>query len=140
MQLRLLHLQTRHEGNSNGDNADIYTVGSKISGTPTPHWAYSVEGAYQFGSKQDPTVNAAYVTTPNSWRDINAWGSNGKLTYLFKDKYNNQISLAGEFLSGDDPKSKGTDEMFDVPVGPWPHWSELYIYSSSAKPAKRSPR
>ena len=25
---------------SNGDNADIYTIGSKVSGTPTPNWAY----------------------------------------------------------------------------------------------------
>jgi hypothetical protein len=122
---------------ANGDNADIYTVGSKISGTPTPHWAYSVEGAYQFGSKQDATVNAAYVNTPNTWRDINAWGSNGKLTYLFKDKYNNQISLVGEFLSGDDPKSKGTDEMFDVLWGRWPRWSELYIYSYINETSKK---
>jgi hypothetical protein len=110
---------------SNGDNADIYTVGSKISGTPTPHLAYSVEGAYQFGSKQDPMFTAA----PTEWRDINAWGANGKLTYLFKDKYNNQISLVGEFLSGDDPKSKDTDEMFDILWGRYPRWSELYIYS-----------
>ena len=43
---------------SNGDNADIYTIGSKITGTPAEHWFYSAEGAYQFGSKQDPTVDA----------------------------------------------------------------------------------
>jgi hypothetical protein len=114
---------------ANGDNADIYTVGSKISGTPTPNWAYSIEGAYQFGSKQDPMVGAAYVTTPNSWRTIDAWGANGKLTYLFKDDYDNQVSLIGEYLSGDDPRTKGTDEMFDVLWGRWPRWSELYIYS-----------
>ncbi len=68
-----------------GDNADIYTIGGKISGTPTPHWAWSAEGAYQFGTKQDATVGAAYVNSPDDWRTINAYGANGKLTYLFKD-------------------------------------------------------
>ena len=114
---------------ANGDNADIYTLGSKISGTPTPHTAYSVEGAYQFGSKQDGTVGAAYVNSPTDWRTINAYGANGKMTYLFKDHYDNQVSLIGEFLSGDKPNTKGTDEMFDVLWGRWPRWSELYIYS-----------
>ena len=122
---------------SNGDNADIYTLGSKISGTPTPHWAYSVEGAYQFGSKQDATVNAAYVDSKTDWRRINAYGGNAKLTYLFKDKLDNQISLAGEYLSGDDPNTKGEDEMFDVLWGRWPRWSELYIYSYVNETSKK---
>jgi len=114
---------------SNGDNADIYTLGAKISGTPATHWAYSVEGAYQFGSKQDATVGADYVNSPTDWRDISAYGGNAKLTYLFKDKLDDQISFAFEYLSGDDPNTKGTDEMFDILWGRWPRWSELYIYS-----------
>ena len=122
---------------ANGDNADIYTIGSKISGTPTPHWAYSAEGAYQFGTKQDPTVGNAYENYPNQWRNIDAYGANGKLTYLFKDQYDNQVSLAGEFLSGDNPNSKGTDEMFDVLWGRWPRWSELYIYSYISETSKK---
>ena len=36
-----------------GDNADIYTFGGKITGTPADHWQYSLEGAYQFGQKED---------------------------------------------------------------------------------------
>jgi hypothetical protein len=114
---------------ANGDNADIYTLGAKISGTPATNWAYSVEGAYQFGHKQDATVGADYVNSPTDWRNISAYGANGKLTYLFRDKYNDQVSLIGEFLSGDDPNTKGTDEMFDILWGRWPRWSELYIYS-----------
>jgi len=114
---------------ANGDNADIYTLGSKISGTPSQHWQYSVEGAYQFGSKQDATVGAAYINSPTDWRDISAYGANAKLTYLFKDKLNNQASLIFEYLSGDDPNTKGTDEMFDILWGRWPRSSELYIYS-----------
>jgi hypothetical protein len=120
---------------STGDNADIYTIGSKISGTPAPHWAYSVEGAYQFGSKQDPTV--VYPTPETQWRDIRAYGANAKLTYLFKDKLDNQISLVGEYLSGDDPKTKGTDEMFDILWGRYPRWSELYVYSYINETSKK---
>ena len=122
---------------ANGDNADIYTIGSKISGTPAPHWAYSAEGAYQFGSKQDATVGAAYVNSTADWRNINAWGANGQLTYLFKDAHKNQVSLQGEFLSGDDPNTKGTDEMFDILWGRWPRWSELYVYSYINETSKK---
>ena len=123
---------------SNGDNADIYTLGAKISGTPATNWAYSVEGAYQFGSKQDANVGAAYINSPTDWRQINAYGANGKLTYLFKDKYNNQVSLLGEFLSGDDPNTKGTDEMFDILWGRYPRWSEMYIYSYINETSKKN--
>jgi len=112
----------------NGDNADIYTLGGKFSGTPTEHWQYSLEGAYQFGEKQDPMVKYP-VNLSTETRDISAYGGNGRLTYLFKDRFNNQASLIFEYLSGDDPKSKGTDEMFDILWGRWPRWSELYIYS-----------
>jgi len=37
-----------------GDNAEIYTVGGKVTGNPFEHWKYSAEGAYQFGHKEDP--------------------------------------------------------------------------------------
>jgi hypothetical protein len=112
---------------SNGDNADIYTTGGKLTGTPADHWQYSVEGAYQFGHKQDGTVTAP--TPQTGWRPIDAYGGKAKLTYLFKDPMNNQVGLVGEFLSGDDPNTTGKDEMFDLLWGRWPRWSELYIYS-----------
>jgi hypothetical protein len=107
---------------ANGDNADIYTVGAKVTGTPSKHWQYSVEGAYQLGSKEDRIGTIAE-------RDISAYGGKLKATYLLKDKLNNQVSLIGEFLSGDDPDTTGKDEMFDILWGRWPRWSELYIYS-----------
>jgi hypothetical protein len=106
-----------------GDNANIYTFGGKITGTPADHWQYSGEGAYQFGNKQD-TIQGTFAS-----RDIDAFGGKAKLTYLFKDKFNCQLSLVGEYLSGDDPNTKGKDEMFDILWGRWPRWSELYIYS-----------
>jgi hypothetical protein len=105
-----------------GDNANIYTFGGKLTGTPWEHWQYSTEGAYQCGTKED-RISGVFAS-----RDIDAYGGKLKLTYLFKDQLNNQLSLVGEYLSGDNPKT-GKDEMFDLLWGRWPRWSELYIYS-----------
>jgi hypothetical protein len=117
-----------------GDNADIYTVGGRVSGLLEDHWKYSAEGAYQFGRKQDPELNGqtggpnpllADSAQTTGFRNLSAFGVNSKLSYLFKDPMNNQLSLSFEFLSGDDPNTK-TDEMFDVLWGRWPRWSEMY--------------
>jgi hypothetical protein len=113
-----------------GDNADIYTPGARVSGVIEQHWKYSVEGAYQFGKKQDPELTlVAPSAATTGFRDIDAFGLNSKLTYQFKDQYNNQLSLSYEYLTGDHPNTKN-DEMFDVLWGRWPSWSEMYnIYS-----------
>lgn len=107
---------------ANGDNADIYTLGARFTGLYGDHWQPSVEGAYQFGTKED-TILGTFAE-----RDLSAWGMNAKLSYLFKDRLNNQASVLFEYLSGDDPDT-GDDEMFDILWGRWPRWSELYIYS-----------
>jgi hypothetical protein len=120
-----------------GDSASIYTVGGRVSALLEDHWKYSVEGAYQFGQKQDPELNMsgqnpelAPSAETTGFRDINAFGVHSSLGYLFKDEMNNQLSLSFEFLSGDDPKTKD-DEMFDVLWGRWPSWSEMYqVYST----------
>ena len=119
-----------------GDNGDIYTLGGRVSGLVREQWKYSVEGAYQFGRKQDNELNQgganpylAPSAQTTGFRGLNAFGVNSKLAYLFKDRWNDQLSLSYEFLSGDDPKTGG-DEMFDVLWGRWPRWSEMYnIYS-----------
>jgi hypothetical protein len=111
-----------------GDDADIYTIGGKVTGNPFEHWKYSAEGAYQFGNKKDPTLLHDDSGSSLS-RDIDAFGVNSSLSYLFKDPLNNQASLVFECLSGDNPKTTGKDEMFDILWGRWPRWSELYIYS-----------
>jgi len=113
---------------SSGDDANIYTIGSKLTGTPLPNWQYSAEGALQWGTKTDPSVKTP-VNVSTLQRDIRAYGWNAKLTYLFKDSLNDQVSLVSEFLSGDNPNTSGKDEMFDVLWGRWPRFSELYIYS-----------
>jgi hypothetical protein len=120
-----------------GDYADIYTIGGRVSGLLKDHWKYSIEGAYQFGQKQDPELNGPNGNNPllapgaqtTGFRNINAFGAQTKLTYLLKDQWNNQFTVSYEFLSGDNPKT-GNDEMFDVLWGRWPAWSEMYnIYS-----------
>ena len=91
------------------------------------HWKYSVEGAYQFGRKQDPELNGQTGSNPlltesaqtTGYRNLNAFGINSKFSYLFKDEWNDQLSLSVEFLSGDKPNT-GNDEMFDVLWGRWP--------------------
>jgi len=111
---------------SNGDDADIFTLGAKITGTPAENWSYSLEGAYQFGEKQDPTAKVPVSQTGE--RDIAAFGANARLSYLCKDPRNNQFHLVYEYLSGDDPSTEN-DEMFDILWGRWPRMSELYLYS-----------
>ena len=113
-----------------GDNADIYTFGARLTGLLADHWKYWVEGAYQFGQKQDGTVQYPAPTT--AYRTIDAFGVNNKFGYLFNDPLNNQLSLSYEFLTGDNPKS-GDDEMFDVLWGRWPHWGEIGLYSYAAE-------
>jgi len=119
-----------------GDNADIYTLGARLSGLLGDHWKYSAEGAYQFGRKQDTNIHDdATAANPNAafdYRTLNAFGLNSKLTWLAKDKRNNQLHLSFEFLSGDQPGS-GNDEMFDVLWGRWPRWSEIGLYSYAAE-------
>ncbi|MGO9000642.1 MAG: alginate export family protein [Limisphaerales bacterium] len=116
------------------DNADIFTVGGRVSGLVEEHWNYSAEGAYQFGRKQyqynpNGTGMPIPIAADGRFHDIDAFGVNSKISYLFKDELNNQLSLVFEFLSGDNPKT-GNDEMFDVLWGRWPQWSEMYnIYS-----------
>ena len=119
---------------ANGDNADIYTFGGRVNGPLSDHWKYWVEGAYQFGRKQDPSLqhSDAGAAAASDYHDLNAYGLNSKLSYLFKDKLNNQLAMSFEMLSGDNPNT-GNDEMFDVLWGRWPRWSEIGLYSYAAE-------
>ena len=112
------------------DEADIYTLGVRVSGLVGDHWKYSAEGAYQFGEKTDSSIK--YPSESFESRDIRAHGFNGKFSYLIKDRLNNQIGLAYEYLSGDDPDTDD-DEMFDNLWGRWPRWSEIGLYSFAAE-------
>lgn len=96
---------------ANGYDAEIYTFGTLVTGQIGERWRYSTGLAGQFGHKND--VNLC------------ALGSNNRLTYLLKDKWNSQLRLDYEYLSGDDADTD-TNEAFDLLWGRWPRWSELY--------------
>ena len=115
---------------SGTDNADIYTIGGRLTGALGDNLKYSAEGAYQLGTKQDARV--LFPEKSKDYRTIDAFGFNSKLTYLCKDTLNNQFNMSFEYLSGDNPNSGG-DEMFDVLWGRWPRWSEIGLYSYAAE-------
>ncbi|MEI7733343.1 MAG: alginate export family protein [Verrucomicrobiota bacterium] len=114
-----------------GDNGDIYTLGGRVVHDATEHVRVSVEGAYQFGRKQEtgtPMGARSNTLFGNNYHSISACGLNSRISYLVKDKMNNVVYLAYEYESGDDP-STSKDEQFDPMWGRWPRWSEMYIYS-----------
>jgi hypothetical protein len=124
-----------------GYNADIYTIGSRVAGTPAEHWQYTVEGAYQWGRRND--ASGSFTAAKNLKalgdlsRDVSAFGFNAKLTYLFKDSLNNQLSLVSEYLSGD-KSGTGKDEMFDMLWGRGPRISEVWAVALPVEVGSRS--
>lgn len=99
-------------GVANSDRGYIHTFGGRMKGDLSDHWQCRVEGAYQFGEKND--------------RRLRAFGMNSQLAYNFRDRLKNQLRLFYEYESGDDPHSAGTDEGFDPLWGRWPRWTYLY--------------
>jgi hypothetical protein len=105
---------------SKGYNADIYSLGGRIAGTPEEHWSYTAEAAYQWGRRRDATG-----TYSADSREVSAFGGIAKVVYSFKDSLNNQLTFSTEYLSGD-KRSSGTDEMFDNLWGRIPRISECW--------------
>ena len=99
---------------SDGDNADLYTFGARLAGDLSENWRYNAQYAAQFGNK-DGHAHCAQAFT-------------GQLAYFFNDRFNNNLRLGYEYLSGDRPGT-GTDEQFDPLWGRWPQWSELLFYT-----------
>jgi hypothetical protein len=115
-----------------GDDADLYTVGGKLTGEPLEHLKYSLEGAYQFGNRNGRSalkIGTSTSYTALAEQNVSAFGINSRLTYMFKDKMDNQARINFEMESGDDPSTKGCNEGFDLLWGRWPRWSEMYIYN-----------
>jgi hypothetical protein len=110
-----------------GDDGDIYTFGSRLVHNFGEHWLAKAEGALQFGNQK--TNYPAFSPGFHQQQEIWAGGATTSLTYLFKDKMNNQLSTGYEFLSGDRAGTKGTNEAFNSLWGRWPQWSELVVYN-----------
>jgi len=117
-----------------GNNGEVYTTGARVLCTPTPKWLYSAEVAYQSGNR-DLQVRVPAVSTGS--RDISAYGVNSRVTYSFKDAYNNQLTVLAEYLSGDDPSTTSKDEMFDNLWGRTPRvgetWAVAYTTESGGR-------
>jgi len=80
----------------NGNDAEIYTFGTRLAGALSHQWDYSAEFAPQFGYKNDT--------------DIRALGLRGRLAYTLEDAWDSRLSLGYEYRSGhDDP-----DGAFDI--------------------------
>lgn len=107
---------------ANGDDADVVTLGTRVVRDLTQHWQVKVEGAYQFGERDNP------VLFPTSDGDLSAFGATARLTHMIRDAWNTQVYVGYEFLSGDDPDTSG-NEQFDPLWGRWPQWSDLYVYT-----------
>ncbi|MCY2955025.1 MAG: alginate export family protein [Planctomycetota bacterium] len=113
-----------HDGTSGGptsDQGDVYTVGTRVVHNFNKNWVARAEGAYQFGSRNNPSMFGAQDN------DLSAWGMTSRVTYKMNDDWNNQFWAGLEMLSGDDPNS-GTNTQFDPLWGRWPQFSELYVY------------
>ncbi|MFT3870608.1 MAG: alginate export family protein [Nibricoccus sp.] len=119
---------------STSNDGAVSTVGARVAGTPAPKWLYSVEAAWQWGRRDLPI---RFPLSSTGKRDVEAYGWNAKLTYSFKDKLANQITLLTEYLSGDDPDTADTDEMFDVLWGRYPRlgetWNVTYAVETSGR-------
>ncbi len=118
---------------TNGNDSELTTPGVRVWGDVGKHWQYLAEAAWQFGEKRDPTVrNPAPVTMR---RDARAWGGNARVTWLARDVRGNRVSLIAEYLSGDDPATRGRDEMFDLLWGRCPRFSDIVATAFSTENA-----
>jgi hypothetical protein len=98
-----------------GDDGHIHTFGARVAGQIDDHWKYRAEGATEFGTRNG--------------QDLLAFGFNSRLTYTFNDPLANELRVSYEYLSGDNPNTKGTNEAWVPLWGRWPQWSELYVYT-----------
>jgi len=103
-----IYKQDHRRRQSSGYQGEIYTLGTMLFGKINEHWSYCFEVAPQFGHKDG--------------KELNAFGTNNQLTYVFNDARKNKIDVGYEYLSGnDDP-----DKYFDKVWGRIDTWSVLY--------------
>ncbi len=98
-----------------GDEGDLYTVGSRMLGAPSPTWRWRAELTFQAGRRNGTSVRA--------------FGLNSAVFYTPKVKSSPELRAFYEFLSGDDPDTADRHEGFDVLWGRWDRFSQLYVYT-----------
>lgn len=102
-----------------GDRGEVYTFGSRMLRDFSTNVSGRVEGAYQFGRRENA------VMFPDQTGALSAWGLQSRLTYNFRDSWKNQLWLGYAVLSageGDD----SVNHQFDPLWGRWAQYSELY--------------
>ncbi|OHB58328.1 MAG: hypothetical protein A2Y07_08485 [Planctomycetes bacterium GWF2_50_10] len=104
---------------ASGYSGDIYVPGLRYARKLDENWRYRAEGAYEFGSKNDPFSN------DDGRQDLNAWGLNTQISYFTNDAVNTNYRVSAEYLSGDDPDT-AQNEGFDILWGRWARWSDVY--------------
>lgn len=100
--------------NGIGVDAEIHTVGAAYSHVLDENWSYRVEGAKQFGNKENSMGKNA---------ELKGWGTNNRIKYAVNDDKNTVFHLDYEFLSGDKSTSDTSDEGFDPLWGEWPQYN-----------------
>ncbi len=98
-----------------GYNADIYMFGTRVAHEFTDHWKVRLDLAGQFGNRNIGGVKN---------QSICALGSNNRLSYFVNDAWKQEYFFEYEYLSGDDPDTRGTYEGFDTLWGRYPRWTE----------------
>lgn len=95
-----------------GDNADIYTFGTRLVETFNANLAAHFEAAGQFGDKNGTALGAL--------------GVKSFLDYNFNDAMKNELRFNFEYLSGDPRRGNNNeDKAFDPLWGRYPQFSEL---------------
>ena len=86
-------------------DAEIHTIGGRLSGKVDENWSYSTEVAKQWGKRDEQSMKGL--------------GTNNTLTYAFNDDRQSKVFFMYEYLSGDDPTT-ASNEKFDTLWGDWP--------------------
>jgi len=115
----------RHDrpARANGNQGDLFLWGGRMERDLNRHWRLRLEGAWEAGRKNG--------------RELRAFGVNNLLVYQFNDARQNELRLAHEHLSGDDPNTP-RDEGFDPFWGRRATFSELLVYTFAAENRGRS--
>lgn len=103
-----------------GNNSDLYTIGVRAAGKPSPHWEYDVELAGQFGQKNGTRVCAM--------------ATNNRIAYCFCDDWATKVFFDYEYRSGD----KHVDGQFDMLWGRYTQNSNIYSYTIASLEGRTS--
>jgi hypothetical protein len=115
---------------SNGDDGDIFTIGSRLDYAFNNNIFSHFDGAYQFGNRK----NAAMF--PNQDSRLSAFGINSRFTYHYLNQLKSQVWLGYAILSGN--KANDThNHQFDPLWGRWAQYSELFP-NELDRPGERS--